>query len=527
MWTVMHYAAVNCDVFLAVATLAALYAACRVGSNIYWQHVVDASLTNQGLHTPSSTLPILGNTLDALFFQKERFWDWITEQSIISGGKPWVLHLVGRPTTLVCSSPDTLADVFKTHFDTFERGPDLRDLLYDFFGDGIVGADGKSWLKQRRAASHLFKAQKLRNVMNTVIKEKTLHLRDALTKCAKEERIVNMKSLIKKFSSDAFTKIAFGVDLNNLLGELDVETDQSFDRAVEVMAGCLGSRLLSPTWLWKLKRLMNIGEERKLKQAREIVHQMTYQVMSESMQKKRSDSNLLTLLVESSCGSDVTAVRDSVMNFLLAGNDTSAFSLSWILVNLNRKPEALAKLRKEISEKLPTLLSGDIEAPTVDDLQKLPYLEAVVKESLRLYATATTRIPNKSVTMSDGTFVPFGCAVIMPTYATARLKNVWGDDASEYKPERWIDPETGKMKTVSPFKFGTFISGLRQCIGMRFALLEMRIVTAVLFSRFDFKMVKDPFEVTYEYAFSMPIKGPLEVFVKTVTAPAPVETEHI
>ncbi|KAL4162280.1 hypothetical protein PRNP1_002827 [Phytophthora ramorum] len=150
--------------------------------------------------------------------------------------------------------------------------------------------------------------------------------------------------------------------------------------------------------------------------------------------------------------------------------------MTWILVNLNRHPEALAKLRVEIKENLPGLLTGEIEIPTMDDLQNLPYLEAVVKENLRLYGIATARVPNQSVTLSDGTFAPFGCAVIMPANATARLKS--------------------KVTTVSPFKFSTFISGPRQCIGMGFALMKMRIATAVLFSRFDLKTVQEPFDIS-------------------------------
>ncbi|KAG6613952.1 Cytochrome P450 [Phytophthora cinnamomi] len=510
MWT---------DVLVVAASLAAFYAAWRIVSSVNSQHVVDAALTKQGLHAPASTIPFLGNTLDAWFFQKERFWDWVSEQSNLRGGKPWVLRLVGRPTILVCTSPETLEDIFKTHFDTFERGVELRDLLYDFFGEGIVGADGENWQKQRRAASHMFTTRTLRDVMNTVVKEKTLQLREVLTKCSKEGRTVDMKSLLGKFSGDTFTKIAFGVDLNDLTGDVDAKNDQPFNAAVEVMTEVLGSRLLSPTWVWKLKRFLNVGDERKLKQACEIVHELTHKVMSESMQNKMSNrKNVLNLLVESSSGMDTTVVRDAVMNFLLAGKDSTTFSLAWVLVSLNRHPEVLAKLRKEIHKKLPELMSGEIGIPSVDDLQELPYLEAVVKESLRLHAIATTRVPNKSVTLSDGTFVPLGCAVMMPTYATARLKNVWGSDASHFKPERWIDPETGKVKAMSPFKFGTFISGPRQCVGMRFAMLEMRIATAVLFCRFDLKTVKDPFEITYEYAFTLPVKGPLDVTVQAISA---------
>jgi cytochrome P450 len=88
--------------------------------------------------------------------------------------------------------------------------------MSDFFGEGIVAADNEKWLKQRRAAIHIFTTRALRDVMDTVVKEKTLQLRDVLTRCSKEGCTVDMKSLFGKFSSDAFTKIAFGVDLNCL-----------------------------------------------------------------------------------------------------------------------------------------------------------------------------------------------------------------------------------------------------------------------------------------------------------------------
>ncbi|KAL4111251.1 hypothetical protein PRIC1_002932 [Phytophthora ramorum] len=141
--------------------------------------------------------------------------------------------------------------------------------------------------------------------------------------------------------------------------------------------------------------------------------------------------------------------------------------MTWILVNLNRHPEALAKLRVEIKENLPGLLTGEIEIPTMDDLQNLPYLEAVVKESLRFLRY---RSIEECVCVAGG-------GMMMP-------------------PERWIDPETGKVTAVSPFKFSTFISGPRQCIGMSFALMKMRIATAVLFSRFDLKTVQEPFDIS-------------------------------
>ncbi|GMF52588.1 unnamed protein product [Phytophthora fragariaefolia] len=522
MWAAQSHATTSRTVLLTATTLGSLYVGWKIAVSLYSKRVIEAAIKKQQLHSPDSTLPVLGNTLDLLIFQRDRLWDWVTEQSELSEGKPWVLRVIGRPTSLVITSPEALEDVFKTQFDVFERGADMRELFYAFVGDGIVGADGDEWLKHRRTASHMFTARMLRDVVDAVAKEKSIQLRDVLADCAKQGRVVSMKSLLTKFSNDVFTKIGFGVDLNGLGGDVNADMDHPFIKALEVYTAVLCARLLSPTWLWKLKRFLNIGDERALKYANKVVHDLTNEVMRESIKTKASDEgdgrkDLLSLFMEANDPTDVQVVRDSVMNFLLAGGETTSFSLSWVIVNLNRYPAVLAKLRAEFREKLPGLMTGDIGAPTFEDLQNLPYLEAVVKESLRLYVTAINRVANQSTTLTDGTFVPSGCGIMVPLYAAARMKDVWGDDADQYKPERWIDPDTGRVRHVSSFKFISFIAGPRQCIGMRFALLQMRIAIAVLFSRFDLKTEENPFEITYDIAFTLPVKGPLNVSVHEIS----------
>ncbi|KAG2772955.1 hypothetical protein PC129_g1393 [Phytophthora cactorum] len=525
MWGIAQHQVTERQAVLTAGALSGLYLGYKLLAAVYKEMKITRALDSQGLHRPKSTLPILGNTLDVMYFQKDRLQDWMAEQSQISEGKPWVLSIIGRPQTLIITSPEACEDVFKTQFDTFGRGDELVDLQHDIFGEGVAGVDGEKWLKQRRIASHMFSMKMLRDVMDEVIMEKSIKLRDVLAQCAKEGRVVPMKSLLGKFSSDVFTKIGFGVDLHGLDGDINSEMDHPFIEAVDGYAEVFGARLQSPMWYWKLKRFLNIGDERMLKRCIKVATDLLNEVMLKSMASKTAEdwntkTDLLTLFVDSTGNTDSSDLRDAMMNFFLAGKETTSFSMAWVIVNLNRHPRVLAKLRKQIRDNLPELMTGELQVPTMEDLHKIPYIEAVLKESLRLYMTGVHRTPMRSTTLRDGTFVPFGSYVVMSVYAAARVKNVWGEDAAEYNPDRWIDEETGKIKSINPFQFITFGGGPHQCVGMRFALLEMQTVIAVLFSRFDIKTVEDSFKITYDYSVTLPIKGPLECTIHEASAPA-------
>ncbi|KAI9895261.1 hypothetical protein PsorP6_019578 [Peronosclerospora sorghi] len=365
----------------------------------------------------------------------------------------------------------------------------------------------------------------LRDVIDDVIMEKTIKLRDVLAQCAKKGCVVPMKSLIGKFSSDIVTKIGFGVDLHGLDGDINSDMDHPFIKAVDGYAEVFGARLQSPMWFWKLKRFLNVGDERMLKSCIKIASDLLNEVMLKSMTNKSADdwvtkTDLLTLFMKHTGTTEISALRDFLMNFFLAGKETTNFSLSWVIVNINRHPHVLAKLRAQIHENLPELMTGKMQAPTMEDLEKIPYLKAVVKESLRLYMTAVHRTTMRSTTLCDGTFVPIGSSVIMSIYAAARLKSVWGEDAAAYNPDRWIDLDTGKLKSISPFQFITFGVGPHRCVGMHFALVQMETVLAVLLSQFDIKTVEDPFNITYEPSITLPVKGPLECTVHDLRATA-------
>ncbi|ETO99539.1 hypothetical protein F441_23046 [Phytophthora nicotianae CJ01A1] len=484
------------------------------------------------LPTPEGDYPILRHTLEIIKAQKSgKFVDWALKYCRKYKGKPWSLRIVGKYPAIVVCSPEAFEDIQKTQFDAFDKSPFVSEALYDVLGQGIFAISGPLWQHQRKTASHLFTAQMMQYAMEVVVPDKGEELVKRLNGiCLTEkesERVVNMKRLLDLYTMDIFAKVGFDVDLHGVESDENAELLDSFER----MSARLLERIQLPVWVWKLLRWLNVGAEKQLAEDIKVVNDLVYGVISRSIDEKNrqgvkenSRKDLITLFIEKSeveytkgvhTKKDLKLMRDFVISFLAAGRETTATTMSWVILMLNRYPKVLERVRQEIKDKLPDLVSGNMRSPTLEDTQQLVYLEAVVRETLRLFPVAAVsgRSATRDVRLYEGTLIKAGTRIVLPHYCMGRMTTVWGPDVDEFKPERWIDPISGKIKMVSPFKFSVFFGGPRICLGMKFALVEVKITLAKLLSQFDFKTVKDPFDFTYRASITLQIKGPFDVVV--------------
>ncbi|KAI0806648.1 cytochrome P450 [Fomes fomentarius] len=193
-------------------------------------------------------------------------------------------------------------------------------------------------------------------------------------------------------------------------------------------------------------------------------------------------------------------IVSQMATFMIAGMDTTSNALSRILHLLAGNMTVQEKLRAELLE---ATQNGSIDV-AYDDLMKLPYLDAVIRETLRAYSPAplTSRtaakdhiIPLSSpVRGRDGSLlseiiVPKGTLVILHIQASNTNKDLWGDDALAWKPERWLSPLPAEVERSGlPNLYSnllTFAAGSRSCIGLKFAELEMKVYLCVLLTRFS------------------------------------------
>ncbi|EEU36595.1 uncharacterized protein NECHADRAFT_51828 [Fusarium vanettenii 77-13-4] len=168
-----------------------------------------------------------------------------------------------------------------------------------------------------------------------------------------------------------------------------------------------------------------------------------------------------------------------------AGSGTTAIGLSSVIYHLYSNPHALNRLREELDE---FVKAGELSDPVgFQQTQKMPYLQAVTKEALRLHpgvGTQLTRVVPKGGVVIEGQFFPEGAEVGVNGWALYYNQDVFGDDAAKFRPERWLQPGED-VRIAASFAFG---AGPRSCLGKNVSILEMSKAIPQIVKNFDIEI---------------------------------------
>jgi len=176
------------------------------------------------------------------------------------------------------------------------------------------------------------------------------------------------------------------------------------------------------------------------------------------------------------------------LNILIAGRDTTASTLTFVVFLLSLHPEVFDRLRTEVLE-----VVGPMEQPTYESIRNMKYLRAVLNETLRLYPPVpiNSRASIKPTILPEGgkdgkpVYVPPGTFISFSPITMHRRKDLWGPDADEFDPDRFIDDRVKKYLVQNPFIFLPFGAGPRICLGQQFAYNEMSFFVIRLLQNFD------------------------------------------
>ncbi|KAI0708217.1 cytochrome P450 [Fomitopsis betulina] len=175
---------------------------------------------------------------------------------------------------------------------------------------------------------------------------------------------------------------------------------------------------------------------------------------------------------------------------IVAGSDTIANTTCGTTYYLARDKRVQAKLQAELDA---ALASVDSEVAPYDVVKDLPYLGAVIHEGQRLHSTVGAGLP-REVPVGGATvlghYFKEGTTLSVPIYRLHRDESIWGPDAAEFRPERWTEASPEHMKSMME-AFAPFSVGPRACIGRSLAIMQLHIIFATLFRRYDFELQSD------------------------------------
>ena len=448
--------------------------------------IIDTIYLNLDCQRQTIRFPIIGDLPYAAWHYND-FNDY--SSSFHENGKDMkpVTFVIGRDRLTGVVHPKDVEHILKANWKNYSISKGVRgDSLAELLGNGIFHADGECWYTQRKTVTREFTVHNFKTFMLHEFLSSATSLANILIKAAAANETVDLHSLFFKLTLDAFGKIGFGVNFGGLHGS-PIPFAHAFDMAQEISVRRI---LTKPPWLWKMQRWFGVGSEHTLRKHLSVMDQFVDDLIATREKDEKVDQRLdlfSRLFSISESEQDKRQrhqyLRDMTVNFMIAGRDTTACALSWLVWEVSQHPEIERKLVDEIQDCIPTA------TPSFDDLAKCHYLMAVIHESLRLHpsvASDTKYVVADDVLPSNGSKVRAGQTVVYLPYCMARIAALWGPDAKAFNPERWLSVEDGTFQRADVFKYPVFQAGPRMCLGIEMALLEMKAVVVTLYRKMTF-----------------------------------------
>ncbi|KAG4046542.1 hypothetical protein PC123_g18078 [Phytophthora cactorum] len=362
---------------LAVTAFTALY---TINSRKTNNHKDKTDHATQVAYLPST--PLLGNTLEVVA-NTARFQDWISDHSQERDGQPFAIRLLGKNDIIYMAKPEHFEQVLKEQSSNFNKGPTMHEVYSDLMGEGILLTNGDCWKYHRRVLVNLFSAQALRDFMAPVIQKSVQVLTEVLSRASETKELVDFYKLMNKFTFETFCnafrekEIGFGRKLGNLASPDAHPFELAFDEAHRIS----GYRFTTPAWLWKLKRWLNVGSERHLRDSVVVINEFLMDTIVGTMERRQHESvevggptaklDIMSIILDTmeASGQIITSddIRDIVFAGMIAGRDTTADALSWLMHALHNNPRVVKYLREEILEKLPKFAESESYVPSMDE----------------------------------------------------------------------------------------------------------------------------------------------------------------
>ena len=436
--------------------------------------------------------PLVGNLLQ---LQASRMHQQLEAWCEIFG-PIYKLQLAGRQVVVVADH-EAVAILLRDRPDGLRRTSRLEDIWVEMgLLPGLFGANGEVWRRQRRMVMASFDPAHVKRYfpsMQTV----TQRLGGRWAKAAKASATIDLQADLMRYTVDTIAGLAFGSAVNTLESDGDI-IQQHLDKLFPAVF----RRILSPLPYW---RWVKLPADRRLARSVAAVNaavagfiQQARTRLSADPARRSQPGNLLEAMLvaadEPGSGIDDLQVAGNVLTMLLAGEDTTANTLAWMIELLWRHPAALARATDEVRR----VCGDDHRAPTMEQMAQLDFVEACAHETMRLKPVAPL-LPLQTLREMTiaGVRVP-AHRVVMSVMRRDSVSETHVPHAAAFEPERWLtggDTAPGATNLATHIATNTstsakrismpFGAGPRICPGRYLALLEMKMAIALLLGGFD------------------------------------------
>ncbi|KAL1685575.1 cytochrome P450 [Schizophyllum commune] len=430
-------------------------------------------------------------------------------------------------------SPEPLQQILVKEWTEYERPEYLQHILGLVAGHGLLTTTGKDHRDMRKAMNPAFSLASLAGQLCLYYEhiEGLVRIFDGFIGDAEGGTVLTTYEWLSKVTLDIIAETAFGYKTESLrnpnnelataFGNLmNLQNGHNLFKVVSFMSIPGAPRLVASEWAYRHRRwfarIPFLGPAETLIESTYRIRRIAESILQERMREatatiasdkdKTARRDLMSILVQArqaDLEKDSTvyamsdrAMVDQVLTFLGAGHETTASGLAWTLWLLATDQESQHKLRAEVT---PVLAANP--RPDYKTLKDLQWLDCVIMESLRVLPPVplTVRRAYKTDFLA-GHLVPKGTFLHIPIRVINTWQAVWGPDAEDFRPSRWLN----LPKTYNPaFSFMSFIAGPHGCIGKTMALMEMKAVLACLIAAFHFEPAYEGQKISPAAAITM------------------------
>ncbi|CAH0554674.1 unnamed protein product [Brassicogethes aeneus] len=389
---------------------------------------------------------------------------------------------------------------------------EVYTFLHGWLGTGLLTSDGSKWQTRRKILTPAFHFTILQDFLN-IFNEETKTLVQNLSKLSNVSNCIDVKVPITEFTLGTVAETAMGINLNKNGG---IEQDY-YKNAIYDYGDLMMHRMTRP---WHYNHFIyGLSQTcRNEKKATTILHSFTNKVIEsrkkqfqeqehaeKSYSTKKRLAMLDLLLSYQRDGADITddGIREEVDTFMFEGHDTTSIALCFLLMMLANEEYHQNLVYEEIMEVL-----GD-RTPDYNDLNNLNYMERCIKECLRLYPSVPMigRVAGEEIQTHSGYKIPKDCQIQLNILDMHRNPNVY-DNPEKFDPDRFL-PENSRSR--HPFAYIPFSAGPRNCIGQRFAMMELKSTLCGVLRKFKLEAVDTPEDLTFLPDLVLRTNGPIRV----------------